>query len=299
MYVILYVISMLMLLASLTYARIESYRSSKLSQAQFEHYMQEEERTYINAQATKLYHNTVVSSKDKEEKQKRASDEATARISFYPLIDPDISKRYPASFEKFLQLAISLIDFLYKDKKFYREKVEEDPQIVRQLLEEIHDVATDPKKTVKKLFIENPGPKTLASIEIENQTLSELLKAMFEEDTKEMRQEANQSPTYNIEDGHLSLLDFITMKNNKPKIRLFLASPMVLMALFNDPNAVRAIISSREEVYKDYAVRDRYEQDEATETFRNAVFRHAYGFDDTLMDFSVSKTNPKNYWISN
>lgn len=296
MYVILYVMSMLMLLASLTYARIESYRASMLSQGQFEHYMQEEERGYINAQATKLYRNTVVSPKLEKEEKERANEEAAAKISFHPFIHSTTSERNQALFQKQLQLAKDLILFLYKDKKFYREKVEKDSNIVHKLLLEMLVVANDPKETSKEQKKTTTTPKMLASLTLDDKDLQELLEAMLKKDTKEMRQEADQSPTFNLKEGYLSLQDFVTLKK-KSQVRLYLASPMVLMAFFNNADVVKAIISSRQDIYKEYK-QGRYTKEQATDAFRIAVYGQAYGIDDTIMDFSVSKTNPKGYWIS-
>jgi len=55
MNVLIFVMTMLMLLSLLTYARLESYRNSQVFQIFFTYYMEKDERGYQNLAAEKLY----------------------------------------------------------------------------------------------------------------------------------------------------------------------------------------------------------------------------------------------------
>jgi hypothetical protein len=90
------------------------------------------------------------------------------------------------------------------------------------------------------------------------------------------------------------LLYFITL-DDADKIRVYLASRELLKAIFDDPQVVDSIISLRHELYKKVS-NDSISNDEASAQFKTIVApRSDPNFDDTILDFHVTKTNPKNY----
>jgi len=61
MNVLIFVISLLMMLALLTYGRLDMYRNFSITQLEFERYMVEDQRKAINKGAEQWYQWTTVS----------------------------------------------------------------------------------------------------------------------------------------------------------------------------------------------------------------------------------------------
>jgi hypothetical protein len=103
------------------------------------------------------------------------------------------------------------------------------------------------------------------------------------------------SRSYNPERGYSALLDFITIERNKLKIRVFLASPQLLMALFGNENTVRNIIETRYELYRQLV------NEEITPEAGKMEFQGQFQNQQLpevppeMLDFGISKTNPNRY----
>ena len=95
MNVLIFVMTMLMLLTLMTYAKLETYRSSQVFQVLLEHYMQKDERGYINLAAEDTYDGIkkVAKKTDTEpvEEAPKPKAEGNARLSL--ALIKDKSKR--------------------------------------------------------------------------------------------------------------------------------------------------------------------------------------------------------------
>ena len=85
MNVLLYVMTMLMLIVLISYARLETYRSSQIYQVLFKHYMENDERGYINLLVEQQYNTTAVSSKEND--KRNPPIHANPRLSISMLLD--------------------------------------------------------------------------------------------------------------------------------------------------------------------------------------------------------------------
>jgi len=93
--------------------------------------------------------------------------------------------------------------------------------------------------------------------------------------------------------GYVSLLDFITLKPYQ-KVRIYLASREVLMAIFNNEDTVNSIINERKALFRQ-AMRDA-DTNELEKTFQGSFeSKKDAEIDSDMLDFSVTKTNPKDY----
>lgn len=322
MNILIFVMTMLMLLSLMTYARLESYRSSQAFQIIFKHYMEESERSYINQGAEGAYARIQIpkqeeSQEGKQKKDKETKPKKTAgtspKIGIKLLLDP---KRDGQS-KEWAQTQIllkNLMRNLYKEHPFYTDVEKEHPSLLDELIRET-------TRTID-LLPPDKRPKTakdLGNLELPDPVLDSLLYKMLhgalysnnfsketppeytlKEETEEPKGEATEDEEnpgdeteFHSPEGYYSLLDFITEKHT-PKVRIYLASQEVLQAIFPDRDTVAAIMAEREQLHKRALAGE--DVNELDETFKNQFLRlKDPEIDDESLNFSVSKTNPKYY----
>jgi hypothetical protein len=101
-------------------------------------------------------------------------------------------------------------------------------------------------------------------------------------------------PNFLPTEGYYPLMNFITLDHGNYKIRVFLASPQLLMAIFGSSTTVYDILQERYQLYRN--VKAGMDPKEAEASFQSQFLSQAlpYILPETL-DFSISKTNPRNY----
>ncbi len=316
MNVLIFVMTMLMLLSLLTYARLETYRNSQIFQVIFNRYMEQEERGYINLAADKQYMKTKGLAKKKDGAEKKKSElpvAATPRISLAALVDKKLRDAKPEEWKQTQIMLKNLIYTLYGDQTFFRQAIDNQPSLLDDLINALTNTIDDlPKeKKIKKA-------SGLATLSLPNKELDTILYKMLHgapyldippattEETvivqsKDTQEEEDQDdPTlekeadeYRSPEGYYSLLDFVNL-SSMPKVRVFLAPREVLMAIFHEPTIVNDIIAQRQQYFNQAL--DGKPTKELSETFKNQFDqRRAPEIDAKALDFSVTKTNPQNY----
>lgn len=321
MNILIFVMTMLMLLSLMTYARLESYRDSQALQKVFKHYMEREERGYINLRAGKVYEKIKVTEKKKEEEGegKSTSDKpppktainASSRIGIKPLLDSNRDKNEKEWLQTQLLLK-KLMRILYEKHPFYQDLEKERPFFLDELIREITRTIDDLPKDKK--------PKTakdLANLKLADPYLDDILYKMLNgalydtqmQAKKAEKSEAPEEPSvesgsdngestngadeYKSIEGYYSLLDFVTDRSG-PKIRVFLAPREVLQTAFQDLNTVDSIIEERQRLHDKAKQGD--DVNELKEIFKNQFERMKDpNVEEDSLNFSVSKTNPKYY----
>ncbi len=125
--------TMLMLLALMTYGRLETYRSSQIFQVLFENYMEEDERGYINMIALKKYNDAKGSKK--ESGATRPKVLASPRISISLLLKKEDKEKAPLEVASFYALFKNLMISLYDEQPFYKKILEERPHFLKKSLQ--------------------------------------------------------------------------------------------------------------------------------------------------------------------
>lgn len=315
MNVLIFVVTMIMLLSVMTYARLESYRSSQAFQVIFKHYMQEDERGYINLQAKNTYDNIKVGTKKGNKGAKKIN--ASPRVGIGLLFDSSrVSKDQEWTQTKILLK--NLIRNLYSAQPFYKKMEQENPSFIDDLIAAMTRAIDDlPKEKRPK------KPSDLATLTLDDSRLDRMLYEILrgasymivvtdeqkilaeqkntgvlksnepegeasedEEDAGEEDKEFKSPP------GYFSLLDFVTARS-KP-VRVYLAPKEVLQAIFPGNEIVQSIMEERERLYKE-AMNDGDTQ-QLSESFKEQFLKlKDPSIDDKALDFSVNKTNPKRY----
>lgn len=316
MNILIFVMTMLLLLASMTYARLEVYRNSQIFQVLFESYMQKDERGYINLAAQREYDRTKGSKKGSKESGNKV--DASPRISLSPLFKKQGKEEDPKEKERFLVLLKNLITSLYADQPFYREMQKQRPQfvddVILALMRSVDSLpeAKRPKKAVDLANI-HLGDDQLNEVYykmlhgapskeiIEAQPSALLMQEPIEDnehddDESDAAIAEKEADEHKSPKGYYSLLDFVTLDPVK-KVRIYLASPEVLEAIyFNNPDIVQEILRERRELYKEALGHDKEGIKSLSETFKNRFNnREDPLVGESILDFTVSKTDPKKY----
>jgi len=303
MNILIFVMTMLMLLSLMTYAKLSSYRHLEIKQLSFNYYMLNEERESINLGMETQYQNTEGSKSGSDEKKNQPKTNATRRISVNWLFDKKLRESKPLEFKQTSILFKNLLDALYADQKFYKEALLENPDIVHQLIDTLIKIIDDrgSDKSLKNIT-------EIANFEIPDKKMHEffyrIMKGFPPADIVE-REDSEKKPESSLpkesEDdpkeeyvssmGYYSLFNFIDLKNNA--IRIYLASPEVLNAVYDD-SVVKQIIEERNNLFKQ--VNAGMDAAELTKHFKLELSgRQRNGIEESLLDFTVSKTNPKTY----
>ncbi len=284
MNVLPFVMTMLMLISIMTYARIESFRDLSGLKSQFEWYMQQNERVYNNSVNEDKY--------DKQNSSKRKSGEDPAakqkeeekscsRIPFYLFINKQQRESKHEIFDQHTLLAKLLMTELYGDTDFFKEAEEKYPDFLDGILDQLMKAA---EKLPKGQTITTSAD--LASIELGNELLDNVFYHMLKGTVNIDEQD--------VAETYPSLINFVTVKN-KTKVRVFLAPHDILLAIYENPSLVKDIEEKRNDLYK--RVKDEsITKDEASKEFEEEFGnKQRHGIAENILDFRVTKTNPKAY----
>lgn len=285
-----FVMTFLMLLALMSYARWETFLNFSGFKVQFEHYIRETERGFYNAQAELKYKNTKATKK--EGNQPKTNTDAISRLSFYPIL------HHREDSGHYIAIAKNLIKQLYGTHRFYKEMEEKNPNFLEEIFARLPVAYQNLPPQQKINQIADLATFDLGSTEL-NEVFCKMLKGTllveekkpipeeisFVDDESENEHEEEQE--YVSDKGYYSLLDYISLQNKK--IRVYLASQELLLAIFGDPVIVNEIIQQRRNLYR---VAKTKNATEATTLFEN-LFKNKSNY--TILDFSVSTTNPSLY----
>lgn len=288
---------MLMIISILTYGRLENYRSFAYLQAAFKEYMEQTERQYTNQEAIKRYNDTHATKKEKQEHQ--SQNQASSTLSFGLFVNKKQRDSNQDKLDTHVIIAKDLMSFLYGDQPFFRELQEKRLNFLDELFTALIQVSEEfeEKRVPKKA-------KEIATIDLNDQELNDVFTKMLK-GTKKKRVKPKHTedvefvprdPLYRLKppEGYYSLLDFITVQDKKFKIRVYLASGQLLMALFGSPDTVYQILDERYRLYSE--VKNGKPATEASEEFKNFFLDYRLpSVPEDMLDFGVSKTNPRYY----
>lgn len=311
MNVLLFVTCFLLILSTLTYAKIDSFRYFMSTQAQFEFYMHQLENAYTNKAAEKWYE-TTIANKHSAGPAPRGSPPTSSspRLSFKILIDTEMQAKNPIAYAHALTWAKTLMQNLYGKYAFYQEAVKKRPSFADELLARLNQAVEElppqlrPKSAselanlvlgdefdeIFYLMLKgNPTPTSRKEKQAAKNELSYIAEGGPAEDEQDIAQAALERVN---SDGYDSLLNYITLQNTT-KVRVFLAPREVLRAIFGQAEIAQSIIQTRYECYQSVMRGELPES--ATKQFQINFEGYMQGHDAELLDFRVSKTNPLKY----
>lgn len=268
MNVLMFTMTMLLLIATMTYAKLTSLKMLHFSKIQFEQYIEQNERTFLNEEAKVKYDNTHITAH--ESTLPRQPKTGTSKLSLAILFDADEREKDPSKLKDVIDLSKKLILNLYSKEIAIQKHLETSPDILDRfflsLMKEF-DKRNEKIKTIEEL----------ASIDFHDEALNEFSYELFKTHTG--------TKDY-------SFLDHLTLQ--KQKTRLFLASKELLQAIFNQNSSiVSEVLEKRELLYKQ-AKKDK-KNEAASAEFKEFMTNLSPYLNPNLFDLSVTRTNPKNY----
>lgn len=279
------VMTMLLILSVMTYARIESFRDLIGLKSQFEWYMQEYERNYSNEANDKKYKKQNPKKgqpgDDPDTRPEAPARKACSKLSLYYLLKKKDREANHDVYNQQILLAKLLIHQLYSDAPFFIKAEEKYPDIVDATLQSLMNAA---EKLPKNQKITNAAD--LASINLGDEQLNEFFYHILKGTVK--IDEQDEAETYP------SLIDYVSVEN-KPQVRVYLAPHDLLMAIYGNEGLVKEVEEIRNSLYE--KVKDEsMTKEEATQEFEKQIGnKQREGIDEKTLNFWVSKTNPKTY----
>ncbi len=294
MNVLTFVMTILMLLTMMTYARLESYRSNTSAQKQFEIYMKSTEKQIFNSMADKRYKETKVQTAPSK---KTGPKSGTSRLSWSSLFNAEERQKEPEKAAYIAETSKKLMMNLFSSFPLFQKHYQENPAVLDHLLFAISKAADelpDDKKIVQT--------SDLIALDLQDKSLNHLFYSMIKatpieaitqnglpltQDEEDEDQEELASPK-----GFICLLDHLTVAQKRT--RLFLVSKPLLQAIIPDVDGVNAILKLRYEIYRKL-VNGQVNPDQASSELKAYLTGHYPFLIDTTFDFRVTKVNPRNY----
>lgn len=273
-----------MLLAIMTYGRLESFRGFAFMQAQFKEYMTKTERLHVNEEAENRYKKSPASKREKGDQESQERNPASSTLSFRLFIDKAERDKHPAEFEVHTAIAKNLLRFLYGQQPFFQELEQTRPDFLDGLFSALGEVTegfSDEEKLKKK--------KEIATLDLKDPELNDVFTLMLR---GVEGPEAKETANFLLDSGYYSLLDFITLQKDKLTTRVYLASPQLLMALFGRPDIVSDIKETRQRLYRDVvneAITTKEAEEELRARFEDLRLPEV---PEKMLNFGVSKTRP-------
>lgn len=303
MNLLIFVMALLMVLASITYSSLHTFFRNEVQSFEWQDRIRVVAYSKYNdslrfcpitsKSITKTSKAIPVDAETEQEKKTPSAPKETGRgtLPAQFLLNASYRKIHENEFPQFQELFKTLIRILYSDQPFYKRMQEERPNFLDEMIREIVDISERGKHPISKLddlMFEKWGDPDL------KHAFSYMLKAtpIYRRPKREfiewgnLDQEENES-SYPI-DGIYSL-NFFMHSNNKDKIRLWLAPKVVLYALYKDFELVDLLVQDRYEQYKALN-RGLYEKQQIQKHMEEN-YKGKSPF-DSFIDFTVTKTLP-------
>lgn len=328
MNVLMYVTVMLMLLSLLAYSKVESYRSFSSLKSEFISYMSIKEREDLGANNKSFWYDNISFPKQVPEEKKVEKDKnkktpkpplpkakGSSRLSLHLILNSESREKDPEAYKQTRQLFKQLVMQMCGKHEFFQKLIEKQPNFLNELLNRITQLADQSPEIAKMSKVAH-----LANLKFEDTELDHAMYLMLKGIPsnaaplqKVQNEEEEEAPegslglegtqgsdddiaTVEKEESHapagfVSILDYITVKNDS-KVRVFLASPTLLMAIYGDYNIVEQIVAKRNELLREVRRNSDYKE-QASKDFK-ASFDHAGTSSDfdSILEFSVTTTTP-------
>ena len=293
MNILVIVFTILMLLSVMTYSRLHSFLSFSGIRFEYEKFMKESERKYINDTQQKLFANA----RTKRDKSKDATTAPTFEALFAVDDEEEEEPNYtpgqastPQPIRKLNlrplllkgqdntddpiatstgQVFGRLIQQVYGNQKFYQDAFDKDPDFVNKIVE-----------TFKAL----KGEK-ICGAPIDN--LGDLAKISFPEVARNAFGKMFQGG-----EGIPALDTQVTMRSQPTPIRILGASKELLLAIYRDPNIVESLQNRRQELYNAVSSGNMKPEDASQEFTKQFGNEHLIDINPRLLDFTISSTRP-------
>jgi len=288
MNVLMFTMTMIFLLATMTYARLDTFLSHQIIEIEIQRYIEKSERLMINLAAKETYEKTVVNPQTPNSPNTPNTPRTgTSKLSWSIFLDQNERDKDPSKYKQVAELTKKVILNLFSEQETVNKMIENNPDILDRLFTSVMNAVNKlpPEMKIKKIA-------QISSVDLQDEELNLLRYELFKEnshvaDAKEDTFLKNKNKeTY-------SLLDQLTTEA-KPT-RFYLASKVLLKSIFNqDMGLVDQVITKRQSLHAEVKTAAKTNAD-ATSEFK-AFLKSIYPYiNDSHFDYSVTKTDPKKY----
>lgn len=224
------VFSFLALITILTYTRLSGFVVTQAVHREYEHFLKDHQEGVQSMAAFAKYEE--VSSPADKKGPGSPKVKAQKCLNLSNLFNQDEKGKETAYIFK------NLIDTLFSEAPFYKEACFENPLIVDELIVAMQTAFSELKD--KKSFKKGD----LCTLELSNERLQYFFYKLLKDPEKTFDEEGSIS-----EEATRILNEVITFKSEKQPIRLFLANPVLLKAIFQKDDVVKEIVAARKNYY--------------------------------------------------
>lgn len=292
MNVLPFVFALLMVMGIMTYAKLETFLVSNRLQSQYICYMKAISTEEFNHSQKKIYDEYKTPRGKNSNKSEKVN--ASSKINFYPLLHLNQEGKSPSYANTQRILLKRLIYQTYENQPLFQEMQKSSQDIIEYLLDKISSAAVQPenKNKIERL-------KNLSNIDLGNEKLQILFATILHGSQNStaalMKCESNNKNTPPVI-SYPPLENFVEVESAQKPIRVYLASPQILLAIFDDMNLVEEIIAERARINREFKKNSKAN---LTEQFRQSFQpRLPADLDANYFNFDVTSTQPRNKWTS-
>lgn len=282
---------LIMVIALITYARLDLFIPKKALETEIVNYMSSVERGWNNRIAEKYYDDLHPTTQKAGKGEKDTESKGIGYISLTPLFEED-----PEMLNNTRLLLRNLLTILYGKQPFVTNILKKgtysDPaSLFNELIDAIimagkNRMPDDKLKTANQFMQLNVGSLQPIFVNVINgcSCFAEQQPAQKASDEDEGD---GEDAGEDVPRNYCSLFSFATMVKGK-KLSIYLAPEEILLALYGNPQIVSEIIQARNAAFKEYSKNQTPEGKAALERFKNAQA----AIDSKYLDYNVTTTNP-------
>lgn len=286
---------LIMVIAIITYSRLDLFLPKKALENEIVNYMSHTERAWMNSTAVEYYESLTPTVRGAQAEKEKSM--GTGYISLRPLFNDDSQQM-----ENTKAVLRSLLTVLYSDQPFVLNEIKQGayldpPSLFNALIDAIIQAGKnrpidDVKKQMKASQFKqlNLGPMQSIFVNVVNgcTCTSEILETpnITVQDAEEEESESEGSLDI-VPRNYCSLFSFANLQPYR-KLSIYLAPEETLLALYGSQQIVDDIIRTRTLAYQEYRKSKSQETRAALERFKSIPTV----VDANFLDFTVTNTNP-------
>lgn len=285
MNLLIYVTALLLSLSALSYQSLSRFQSNADKEKFWNRRLRIDAVCAYNERVRDQYDDAKekpeTKSNDNPDKDK-PQQEAYAKINMKFLISNLTEDATPETLTAYESVAKRLIRVLYGEQPFFKNLLNKNPNLLEQLFPALRKANSELKKPIGLV-------RNLSNIPLPDEDLKSLWYNLCKKAALGPTAMQALDPMGNKEDNcsDTCFTNFLGVKGSK--IRVYLAKPALLFALYEEEGLVKQIIEKREELYKQ--AKNKSNLTMLSEDFK-AQFQGKSPYDD-ILDFSVSTSDPR------
>lgn len=287
MNLLIYVTALLLSLSALSYQSLSRYQNNADKEKFWNRRLQIDSVCAYNERVREQYDEAKEKPEQKPEptqkdpKETPQPSEAFAKINMKFLINAKDESTSPEILAAYETVAKQLIKILYGEQTFFKNLLNKNPNLLDLLFPALRQAQSELKKPIGLV-------RNLVNIPLKEEDLRSLWYILCKKSA--LGPVANHSLDPTGEADECIDTCFINFLGNKgSKIRVYLADPALLFALYDEESLVLQIMEKREELYKQ--AKKASSMDPLSQEFK-ARFQGRSPFDE-ILDFTVSTSDPR------